>query len=366
MLDLLFSFFHLLVLTIKTFISKFVFRPPDPQGYKPVINSKNPNQELVHFLRNIKLKKYEPIKFSPIEYFYKKIPDESHNAFIPILVIKPYHPFDICIIYSHGNSGDIGTCLLEAVSLSLNTYCCVVSYEYPGYGECKDIPLNEENVYYNIIKTYEYARDTLKFRPEHIVLYGFSLGTGISFDLATRPNFPIAGLILQAPFLSILRTMYNIKQSKFFDFFCSIDKAKRIQCPVMIIHGIKDSIVPYVHGRILAKLIPKQFMYEFVTVDGADHNNVFKINKELVYKKVRNFLERVTNVNLKGEEGDDDNNNFSRSENKNNGAKCDNEEQNLNDIHLNIIGVKSPRLSSNLPTNCKKESEVEIKYQSEP
>ena len=67
-----------------------------------------------------------------------------------------------------------------------------------------------------------------------------------------------------------------------------------------------------------------------------------------------------------GEEGDDDNNNFSRSENKNNGVKCDNEEQNLNDIHLNIIGVKSPRLSSNLPTNCKKESEVEIKYQSEP
>ena len=128
----------------------------------------------------------------------------DRNAFIPILVIKPYHPFDICIIYSHGNSGDIGTCLLEAVSLSLNTYCCVVSYEYPGYGECKDIPLNEENVYYNIIKTYEYARDILKFRPEHIVLYGFSLGTGISFDLATRPNFPIAGLILQAPFLSIL------------------------------------------------------------------------------------------------------------------------------------------------------------------
>jgi hypothetical protein len=39
------------------------------------------------------------------------------------------------------------------------------------------------------------------------VLYGHSLGTGPSVDLASDPGYPIGGLILQAPFLSILRTV---------------------------------------------------------------------------------------------------------------------------------------------------------------
>ena len=365
MLDILFSFYHLLVLTIKSFISIFVFRPPDPQGYKLIKKGTDINKEDIVFLCNIKQKQYKSINFSPIEYSYIKIPDDLNNTYIPIIVIRPNNHFNVCIIYSHGNSGDIGTCYLEALSLSINTFCCVISYEYPGYGECKKILLNEENVYYNIIKTYEYARDTLKFRPEQIVLYGFSLGTGVSFDLATRLNFPIAGLILQAPFLSILRTMYNIKVSQFFDFFCSVDKAKKISCPVMIIHGNKDRIVPYVHGRILAKLIPSQFLFEFVTVNGADHNNAFKINKDYIYKKIRDFLGYCTKVNFKEGENEEekDNNNISRSENKNNMHKYDNETQNLNEIHLEIIGSNKQTIG---PINLKKDSEIEMKCHMEP
>ena len=48
------------------------------------------------------------------------------------------------------------------------------------------------------------------FNGIQIILYGFSLGTGISFHLACNKNFPIAGCILQAPFLSILRIRYYL------------------------------------------------------------------------------------------------------------------------------------------------------------
>jgi esterase/lipase len=373
MLDLLISFFHLLALYIKKVISRFVFRPPNPQGYKI---DPSQNDKLL-FLRSVKEKKYEPLQFGVLDIEYVRIQEDKYKSYIPGILIKPRNPFKICIIYSHGNSGDIGTSILETLSLSINTNCCVLSYEYPGYSECRSIPLTEENVYYNIIKTYEYAREVLNYRSSEIILYGFSLGTGICFDLASRNSYPIAGLILQAPFLSIVRTMYSMKQTRFFDFFSSIDKAKNIHCPVMIIHGNKDTIVPYIHGKILSKKIPKEYMKEFVTIQDADHNNIFKINKDFIYEKVRNFIMNCSSKDyLKSNKHDESGEfvgNISKSEIIDN--KRDNEEQKLNDIHLEIDDEqKRPKSKNEFKSYYNKregnvfnkDSQIEMKCVTEP
>ena len=57
-------------------------------------------------------------------------------------------------------------------------------------------------------------------------------------------------------------------------------------------------MVPYIHGRILAKLIPQEYFYDFLTIDNADHNNIFKIKKELIYKTIRKFIEDCTGISL--------------------------------------------------------------------
>lgn len=327
MLDLLLSFISFILITIKSFISNFVFRPPDPIGYR-IIQSLRDQTPTIAFLRNIKQKKYEAIRFSTINYEYFQIPD-GNNTFIPILIIRPLNHFDVCIIYSHGNSADIGTSLLECVDLSLNTNCCVISFEYPGYGLCKNRSLTEENVYYNLIKTYLFVREILKFESNKIILYGFSLGTGVSFDLASRSEYPIGGLILHAPFLSILRTIYNMRISKFFDFFCSVDKAKDISAPVLILHGNKDTIVPYMHGKILSKKISEKNLFEFVTIKGANHNNTLKTSRDFVYKRIRRFISHSTNVDF--------NENYEVSTEEEMKKKLVNtEENNINDIHLKI------------------------------
>lgn len=84
-------------------------------------------------------------------------------------------------------------------------------YEYPGYGLCNNKKLTEESVYHNIRKVYSYAKMELNFLSEEIIVYGHSLGTGPSVDIAIDQNFPVAAVILQAPFLSILRTVANVK-----------------------------------------------------------------------------------------------------------------------------------------------------------
>jgi len=54
------------------------------------------------------------------------------------------------------------------------------------------------------------------YQPQNIIIYGFSLGTGIAFDLACDKNYPNGGVILQSPFLSLTRIFYNFKKNLLF------------------------------------------------------------------------------------------------------------------------------------------------------
>jgi pimeloyl-ACP methyl ester carboxylesterase len=366
MLDLLISFINYLIISIRSFLRNFIFYPPNPKGYRLEKNITNKDKEEITFLQNSNLKelKYKKENYNLINYKYIKIPDKENNSYIPLLKIEPKNPFKICIIYSHGNSADIGTSLQECVDLSLNTNSSILSYDYPSFGLCKNKPLNEENVYYNMKKTYEYAKNVLKYNSNQIILYGFSLGTGISFHLACNKNFPIAGCILQAPFLSILRIRYYLNQTYFFDYFNSCDKANNLCSPLMIIHGNKDTIVPYIHGRILAKLVPKNFLFEFVHIKGAGHNNIFKNEKEYIYKKIRNFLEYCTKINFNENNNINginmNNNSNNKNENKNEGIY--NMNNILNDItsHRSNINFDNLRNFNIHPINYRYKSYDEI------
>jgi hypothetical protein len=67
----------------------------------------------------------------------------------------------------------------------------------------------------------------------------------------------------------------------------SIDRIKKINCPVLFIHSQTDEIVPYKFGRELFKLAnePKQFM----DIIGG-HNDGFYISGEMYINGLDNFL----------------------------------------------------------------------------
>ena len=379
MLDLYISFVNFLIIWIRSLINIFIFRPPNPHGYKLKKISKNSDLEEISFL--IKQRNgttiYKDLQFDKISYDYIKIPDKENNSFIPLLVIRPINHKKICIIYSHGNSGDLGTSFFECLELSYYSKSCVLLYDYPSFGVCKNKPLSENNVYYNIRKTYDYAKNILKYQNEQIFLYGFSLGTGISFDLACKNNVKLAGCILQAPFLSILRTSYDLKKTYFFDSFNSCDKAKNLKCPILFIHGNKDMIVPYIHGRILAKLIPKQYLYEFVTIQDANHNDIFKKkeNKDLIYRRINEFISFCVNNNnnQKNENTMINKNLFNIEINDNlknylkNKINVDNKEHSANTVSYRhkfdeITQINKNDIKNNLSINIKKNYELNTSF----
>ena len=329
MLDLLISYLNFLIIGIKYIVKLIAFQPPNPKGYR-IKNSEdeiqssiniNPNNKIeILFLvsetkesekendgkNNVKKKsvkrilKYKeaPQNIANFELLY--IENKDNDTKIPIFLFSPkngsFSPPENLVIYCHGNSGDIGTSFIECQLLSRNCFCNVLCFEYPGYGLSNDINnLGERRSYHNIRQAYKYARDELKYNPSKIIIYGFSLGTGIAFDIACDENYPCGGVILQSPFLSIIRTIYNFKKTYYFDLFNSCDKAKNCKSKIFFIHGNKDSIVPYVHGRILSQLIPKNCLYEFYTVNGANHNDILKFNIHAFYEKISKFITYCNN-----------------------------------------------------------------------
>lgn len=296
MLDLLISYLNLIIISLNYIIKRLTFQPPDPPGY--ILHKKSKNKNEIYFIvQNGKEVKYEKpiLKFGKIEYIQLH---KEKNINSDLLIIKPYNNLPICIIYSHGNCSDIGYCLYDCYSLAKNTNCVVLCYEYPNYGNLNHLQISENNSYKCIQIAYIYAKDILKFNSKNIFLYGFSLGTGISFDLACRKKFPIGGLILQSPFLSIFRILYDMKSTPFFDIFKNCDKAYKLKAKTLFIHGNKDDVVPYIHGRILSLLIPKKYFYNFYTINGGKHENLFSKDKENIFLRIREFISFCSGINI--------------------------------------------------------------------
>ncbi len=297
MLDLLISYINFLIILLYYIVKRITFQPPDPPGYIIQKKGKDNKKDIYFVVENDSKVKYEKKCLKGVDLEYINL-HKNNKTINELLIIKPYIYFPICIIYCHGNCGDLGYSLYDYYVLAKKTNCIVLAFEYPSYGSSKEIPLSENNLYHSIQNAYLYAKLILKIDYKNIFLYGFSLGTGIVFDLACRKEFPIGGIILQSPYLSIIKTQYNIKKFPLFDMFKNYEKAHKLNAPALFIHGNEDEIIPYIHGRILAKLIPKKYYYDFYTVKEGGHSDLFINDKRNIYQRIKEFISSCTGIKI--------------------------------------------------------------------
>jgi len=190
------------------------------------------------------------------------------------------------ILYSHGNGSDLGS-TRSVLQLIQQLGFSVFAYDYQGYGTSEGKP-SEQNLYHDVNAAYEYLTQTLKISPDRIILYGFSIGGGPSLDLATRQ--PVAGIILEGTFTSVFRVVTYLP-ILLFDRFRNLDKIRSIYCPILLIHGTLDQVIPFWHGKALYEAAnpPKQFL----PIEGAGHNNLIDIAGDRYIQAIRNFAEQV-------------------------------------------------------------------------
>ena len=189
------------------------------------------------------------------------------------------------LIRCHGNAEDMMGTLWALKDLAEQGYT-IAAVDYPGYGRSDGSP-TEEGCYRNVHRLYDWLVETRGFKPEDIIVDGFSIGSGPAVELAATK--PVGGLVLEAPFLSAPRVVTKVRILPV-DPFPNLKRIGDVKCPVLFFHGTSDRVIPYEHGRALFELArePKRF----ITIEDGDHNDfpaVMGVDEYL--QEIRNFAD---------------------------------------------------------------------------
>lgn len=183
------------------------------------------------------------------------------------------------VLYSHGNGEDLGFLLDMLEGLGRILQADIFVYDYVGYSTSglEGMAPSEAGCLRAVTAAWEHLTLTLKLHPSSIVLYGRSIGSGPTVDLASRSccNDAIAGVILSSPIMSgacVLMGGGTGRLARPFDIFCNYAKIPHVQVPVAIMHGTTDEVVPLSNGEALHAACRKP--HPPLWVEGAGHNDM--------------------------------------------------------------------------------------------
>ena len=230
-------------LSVPFFSEKLIFQP-----------TQLPPQYQYHFDQN-----FEEINLPP-----------EPNVLINALYFKAQNSKGI-IIYFHGNRDNLQRWGGIASTLTQYNYDVFVM-DYRGYGKSTG-ERTEEKLYQDALFCYNFVQKT--YNPKEIIFYGRSLGSGFATKLASTNNPRM--LILDAPYYSMSKTtgryMPFMPMSWLLKFPIPTYKwIKHVKCPIHIIHGTNDKLIPLNSSIKLSKINAK--LSRLHPVIGGGHNNM--------------------------------------------------------------------------------------------
>jgi fermentation-respiration switch protein FrsA (DUF1100 family) len=203
----------------------------------------------------------------------------------------PFRAATSTLVWFHGNAGNMGDRVENIKLLHDHVNVNIFIFDYRGYGRSEGRP-SEEGAYLDG----EAALDLVKKKTGNAgarktILFGRSLGAAIATEMATR--FENEGLILESPFISVaemarvvfpflpigplLRTRFDARE-----------KIQKIKVPLLVLHGDRDDVVPYEHGKRVFEAAPEP--KKFFTIPGATHNDTYVIGGERYFQQLKEFI----------------------------------------------------------------------------
>ncbi len=193
------------------------------------------------------------------------------------------------LLWMHGNSGNI-THRIEALRDIHGYGLQVFLFDYRGYGKSEGTP-SEEGVYRDARAAFRYLVDQKGISPDHLYLFGRSLGGAVATKLATEVD--CGGIILQSTFTSIrdmsgaslpIPLLYLVLRTK----MDSLSRIDNVGMPLLMIHGSEDDVVPASLGRRLFEAAnePKYWL----ELDGAGHDDLRGVDPDLYRSTLLRFV----------------------------------------------------------------------------
>ena len=261
------SFTKLIILIVVTYclLLTFIFFYQRKLLYYPNFNNHVTGHDLVHSIEKINIKTEDNIDLKG--WFHLK--DLKKKT----------------ILFFHGNAGTLDDRIYKLNFLgNLDINFLIIAWR--GYSGSIGKPTE--------LGLYQDAKSAVNWlnlkgiAEKNIILYGESLGTAVAIEIGQNKNF--AGIILEAPFTSMVDI--GKKHYPFFpvklllkDKFDSQKKIKNINSPILVMHGKKDTVVPFYMGEKIYDLANKPKYSYFVDLD--DHMMNFDLN---LIKAIETFV----------------------------------------------------------------------------
>jgi fermentation-respiration switch protein FrsA (DUF1100 family) len=150
----------------------------------------------------------------------------------------------------------------------------VLAVGYRGYSGSTGTP-SEVGLGEDAEAAYRFATSVVP--GKRVVVFGYSLGTGVAVPLAVRHE--CAALVLFAPFTSALAVAaanYPFIPVRLLmkDQFRANEVIGKVRVPILVVHGERDQVIPIAFGRELYAAAPEP--KRFAALPQADHLTLFQ------------------------------------------------------------------------------------------
>lgn len=194
------------------------------------------------------------------------------------------------VVYFHGNGGNLSLWndILAAVR---QRGLSVLAIDYRGYGRSTGRP-TEAGVYRDADAVVQWLAEARPTEP--VVYWGRSLGVPVAAYAASRR--PPDGLIFEAGFPDVRTVLASSPVLWLLSWlgtyrFPTVQWMREVRVPVLVVHGDRDSIVPYRAGRRLFEALPEP--KRFVTIRGGDHNDAEPAQPDVYWAEIDGFIDAL-------------------------------------------------------------------------
>ena len=205
------------------------------------------------------------------------------------------------VLYLKGNSKSIKGWGKFAVDFTRHGYN-VLMVDYRGFGKSTG-RRSQKAIKRDLQLVYNKLKEMTT--EDRIILYGRSLGSGFAAKLASM-NHPKM-LVLDAPYYSL--TKVTARYAPFMPLSLLMKYPlptykwlKYVQCPIHIIHGTHDKLIPYKTSVKLSQVNPK--LTKLHTVIGGGHKNLNNFESyhsmldDIVNKTPKTIDLKTTSINV--------------------------------------------------------------------
>jgi uncharacterized protein len=195
------------------------------------------------------------------------------------LIVRPPSGERSWIVFFYGNGMTLRGTAHVRQQLG-NAGYGVVCVEYAGYGVSSGAP-SEQGYYRSADAAVTYLQREASVTPDQLALVGWSLGSAVAIDQASRRA--VRAQVLLSPLTSLFAAALDLAHLGQAAFsagpFNALSKAADVNCPTLIVSGTKDALTrPWMANQLTTAMGTRA---RLVNLSGVGHNDMLNTGDRL-------------------------------------------------------------------------------------